>query len=101
LQEILEATVHHKETFVNLAEKCPHLRLVNMPQWAGLGGVRFVADDDEPDDMNEQRKAELNHLNQRLVDTLRSTDAAFSMGTNFALIMWFNKIFFLKICEKS
>jgi len=79
-KEILEATVHHKETFVKLAHKCPHLRLVNMPQWAGLGGVRFVPDDDEPEELSEQRKAELNHLNQRLVDTLRSTDAAFSMG---------------------
>ncbi|XP_059472469.1 pyridoxal-dependent decarboxylase domain-containing protein 1 [Neocloeon triangulifer] len=78
--EILEATVHHKEIFVKLATKCPHLRLVNMPQWAGLGGVRFVPDEEEPDDMTDQRKNELNHLNQRLVDTLRSTDAAFSMG---------------------
>jgi hypothetical protein len=50
-----------------------------MPQWAGLGGVRFVPDDEEAE-MSEQRKIELNHLNQRLVDTLRSTDAAFSMG---------------------
>lgn len=85
--------MHHKETFVKLAEKCPHLRLVNMPQWAGLGGVRFVADDDEPDEMTEQRKAELNHLNQRLVDSLRSTDAAFSMGTTSYDIFQFCMLF--------
>ncbi|XP_065340823.1 putative pyridoxal-dependent decarboxylase domain-containing protein 2 isoform X1 [Cloeon dipterum] len=78
--EILEATVHHKETFIKLATECAHLRLVHMPQWAGLGGVRFVPDESEPDELTVQRKLELNNLNQRLVDTLRSTDAAFSMG---------------------
>ncbi|KAF4521189.1 hypothetical protein B566_EDAN010651 [Ephemera danica] len=81
--EILTATVQHKETFVRLAEASPRLRLVNMPQWAGLGGVRYLPEVldlqiDEP--LTDQTKEELNQLNSRLVEQLRSTDAAFSLG---------------------
>lgn len=50
-----------------------------MPGWAGLGGVRYV-----PPTwihvMTERAKEELNRLNTELVEALRSTDAAFSLG---------------------
>ncbi|XP_044004224.1 pyridoxal-dependent decarboxylase domain-containing protein 1 isoform X2 [Aphidius gifuensis] len=77
--EILNATVEHKETFIRLVTENESLQLVDMPGWAGLGGVRYT-----PPAwiqlMTEQTKDELNKLNIQLVDVLRSTDAAFSLG---------------------
>lgn len=77
--EILLATVEHKKTFEKLVSENDSLHLVKMPGWAGLGGVRYV-----PPTwihvMTERAKEELNRLNTELVEALRSTDAAFSLG---------------------
>nr|CAD7428283.1 unnamed protein product [Timema monikensis] len=77
--DILSATVAHKETFQRLVSASPRLRLVEMPGWAGLGGVRYVPEGWEQL-MTDQAKEELNKLNMTLVEQLRSTDAAFSLG---------------------
>jgi hypothetical protein len=50
-----------------------------MPGWAGLGGVRYVPEGWEQL-MTDQAKEELNRLNMQLVQQLRNTDAAFSLG---------------------
>ncbi|XP_022911042.2 pyridoxal-dependent decarboxylase domain-containing protein 1 [Onthophagus taurus] len=76
---ILRATVQHKETFVKLVEASPVLKLVELPEWAGLGGVRYAPEGWEQL-LTDQVKEELNNLNMALVDTLRSTDSAFSLG---------------------
>ena len=68
------ATVHHKETFVKLVSENDSLHLVEMPGWAGLGGVRYAP----PTCI--LGKEDLNRLNTQLVETLKSTDAAFSLG---------------------
>lgn len=73
------ATVHHKDTFVKLVSENDSLHLVEMPGWAGLGGVRY-APPTWAHVMTDQAKEELNRLNTQLVDTLKSTDAAFSLG---------------------
>jgi hypothetical protein len=57
----------------------PRLRLVDMPGWAGLGGVRYVPEGWEQL-MTDQAKEELNRLNVQLVEQLHNTDAAFSLG---------------------
>lgn len=77
--DILRATVKHKATFNKLVEKSEVLRLVPLPDWAGMGGVRFVPEGWETL-LTDQAKTELNKLNTDLVDTLRSTDNAFSLG---------------------
>lgn len=78
-QDILSATVQHKETFQRLVTASPRLRLVDMPGWAGLGGVRYVPEGWEQL-MTDQAKEELNRLNMQLVEQLHNTDAAFSLG---------------------
>lgn len=42
MQEILNATVLHKSTLVQIVESSEELQLVELPGWAGLGGVRLV-----------------------------------------------------------
>lgn len=77
---ILRATVQHKETFIRLANQSPVLEIVQLPEWAGLGGVRYKPDSWETLLLNDQARDELNQLNVALVDALRATDSAFSLG---------------------
>lgn len=77
---ILRATVQHKETFIRLANHSPVLEIVQLPEWAGLGGVRYKPDSWESLLLNDQARDELNQLNIALVDSLRATDSAFSLG---------------------
>lgn len=77
--EILRATVKHRVTLNRLVDKSDVLRLVTLNDWAGLGGVRFVPEGWETL-LTDQAKTELNKLNTDLVESLRTTDNAFSMG---------------------
>ena len=77
--DILRATIKHKATFMRLVEQSDVLRLVNLPEWAGMGGVRFVPEGWETL-LTDQAKTELNKLNIDLVESLKSTDNAFSLG---------------------
>lgn len=77
--DILRATVKHKATLNRLVEQSAVLRLVPLYDWAGLGGVRFVPEAWETW-LTDQAKTELNKLNSDLVDALRATDNAFSLG---------------------
>lgn len=77
--DILRATIKHKATFIRLVEKSDVLRIVNLPDWAGMGGVRFVPEGWESL-LTDQAKTELNKLNADLVEALKSTDNAFSLG---------------------
>lgn len=83
--EILRATVKHRGTLNKLVEKNEVLRLVHLTDWAGLGGVRFVPQGWETL-LTDQAKTELNKLNTDLVETLRNTDNAFSLGEADGLI---------------
>ncbi|XP_045535518.1 pyridoxal-dependent decarboxylase domain-containing protein 1 [Papilio machaon] len=73
--QVLHATVALREPFQQRVQQHPCLRLVHVPGWAGLGGVRYVGAGREGASAEE-----LNALNRQLVDTLRLTDGAFSCG---------------------
>lgn len=77
--EILRSTIQYKTTFAKLVEASPVLKLVELPEWAGLGGVRYVPEAWELL-LTDQAKEELNNLNMALVDALQATDSAFSVG---------------------
>ncbi|ENN77914.1 hypothetical protein YQE_05591, partial [Dendroctonus ponderosae] len=76
---ILRATIHHKETFKTIVEASPVLSFVELPDWAGLGGVRYCPEGWK-ELLPDQLKEELNNLNIALVDALKSVDSAFSLG---------------------
>lgn len=76
---ILKATIQQKELFINLVNQSPVLKLVELPEWAGLGGVRYVPEGWEQI-LIDHAINELNNLNIALVESLRSTDSAFSLG---------------------
>lgn len=78
--DILKATVEHKKQFVELVSNgSAKLKLVEVPGWAGLGGVRYIPQAWDTID-TDQAKEELNRLNVEVVQQLRNTDAAFSLG---------------------
>lgn len=79
--DILNATVAQRKTFTELVSSANNLQLVEIPGWAGLGGVRYVADlwlDQNP--LSESTKEDINALNVHLVSQLKTTDSAFSLG---------------------
>lgn len=78
--DILCATIQKKQVFNDLVEGSQVLRLVQLSDdWAGLGGVHYVPENMETIE-TDQGKTELNKLNMQLVDKLRSSDNAFSLG---------------------
>ncbi|BET02261.1 Group II plp decarboxylase [Nesidiocoris tenuis] len=78
--EILCATVKHKMEFQKLVEASPCLRVVDIQGWAGLGGVRYQPLSFKDDQLTDHAREQLNSLNINLVERLRATDAAFSLG---------------------
>ncbi|XP_022128759.2 pyridoxal-dependent decarboxylase domain-containing protein 1 [Pieris rapae] len=70
---VLHATVALREPFQERVAQHPALRLIHVPGWAGLGGVRYV-----PAGWEDAPPEEINSLNRKLVHTLRATDGAFS-----------------------
>ena len=43
-KDILNATVKQREVFSDLVAASENLQLAEIPQWAGLGGVRYIPD---------------------------------------------------------
>jgi len=81
--EILNATVLHKSTLVQIVEKSEELQLVELPGWAGLGGVRYLPSawrSKNVEQLPDQGKEEINKVNRDLVAKLKLTDSAFSLG---------------------
>uniref|UniRef100_A0A2P2HXS7 Pyridoxal-dependent decarboxylase domain-containing protein 1 n=1 Tax=Hirondellea gigas TaxID=1518452 RepID=A0A2P2HXS7_9CRUS len=79
--DILNATVKQREMFSALVSKNVNLQLAEIPQWAGLGGVRYIPDvwlSQEP--LPDSAKEDVNYLNSHLVEQLKATDSAFSLG---------------------
>lgn len=79
--DILNATVKQRKTFTELVASASNLQLVDIPGWAGLGGVRYIPDllmTQEP--LSESAREDINSLNIHLVQQLKASDSAFSLG---------------------
>ncbi|XP_049278108.1 pyridoxal-dependent decarboxylase domain-containing protein 1 [Anopheles funestus] len=75
--EILHSTIRHRARFQRLVAESGVLRLIELHDWAGLGGVYYVPEGWETL-LTDQAKGELNKLNTALVEALQATDSAFS-----------------------
>jgi len=92
--EILNATVEHKGTLVQVVESSEELQLVELPGWAGLGGVRYLPAawrSTRVDQLPDQGKHDVNRINRELVARLKVTDSAFSIGKSKYLIYYICK----------
>lgn len=79
--DILNATVEQRKTFTELVSSATNLQLVEIPGWAGLGGVRYLADLWlDQDTFTPANRADINALNVHLVSQLKATDSAFSLS---------------------
>ncbi|KAA0194475.1 hypothetical protein HAZT_HAZT005584 [Hyalella azteca] len=80
-QDILNATVKQREVFNELVGQSENLQLAEIPQWAGLGGVRYIPDVWLAQGaLPDSAKEDVNFLNSHLVEQLKTTDSAFSLG---------------------
>jgi len=89
---ILNATVCQRKKFIDLISREEKLDLVEIPHWAGLGGVCYIPPELQRPKSNEETDPEapkvftdeelqlINHRNLQLVNKLRSNDSAFSLG---------------------
>ena len=89
---ILNATVCQRKKFIDLISREEKLDLVEIPHWAGLGGVCYIPPELQGPKSNEETDPEapkvftdeelqlINHRNLQLVNKLRSNDSAFSLG---------------------
>ena len=108
---ILNATVVQRERFIRSIDAEPRLEHVDIVNWAGLGGVRYIPtevvsaaaaqaqseggdaqEEKDPNNVNadqvrngiseqdESTKDLIDHRNIQLVDQLRHSDSAFSLG---------------------
>ena len=76
-----------REKFISLIKAEPKLDLVEIPHWAGLGGVCYIPPDqqkttenEEPNIYTPEELQSINHRNLQLVNQLRTLDSAFSLG---------------------
>ncbi|GBM45197.1 hypothetical protein AVEN_123331-1, partial [Araneus ventricosus] len=79
--EILSATVQQKEKLYQDHAKYPKLQLVEIANWAGMGGVRYIPEfwADRLNELTDTGKADINQLNSELVAKLKASDSAFSL----------------------
>jgi len=81
--QILNSTVSQRKEFQEIVEAQDNLRLVTLPNWAGLGAIQFVPDSwrEVVDNLPDAGRKEIDHLNSSLVQQLKCSDTAFSLGT--------------------
>lgn len=96
----MSATVRLKVFFQQCVASNPSLQLVEMEGWAGLGGVRYIPENVE-NTGTDQYKKDLNKLNIEIVNKLRATDAAFSLGINSLQTMSSVKSVFVHLISVS
>ncbi|XP_061167999.1 putative pyridoxal-dependent decarboxylase domain-containing protein 2 isoform X2 [Saccostrea echinata] len=81
---ILDATVLQRDRFCAIVEAQDNLRIVEVPNWAGLGVVQYMPEEwrERMTDLPDNAKRDINNINTELVKRLHSKDTAFSLGYN-------------------
>lgn len=79
---ILNATVKQKELLYQNHKSIRKLQLVEIANWAGMGGARYIPEfwADRLNELTDTGKEDINRLNSELVTKLKASDSAFSLG---------------------
>ncbi|CAF2076967.1 unnamed protein product [Rotaria magnacalcarata] len=78
--EILLATMNGRKNLASIVSKYENLICIPMPQWAGVGAVRYIPNMINPSETNQPSTAEINTIQAELARQLQSNDSAFSLG---------------------
>jgi hypothetical protein len=79
---ILDATVRQRADFQDIVVAQDNLVLIHLPNWAGLGAIQYIPDNlvKELDNLTDDGRKEIHGMNTQLVQQLKSSDTAFSLG---------------------
>lgn len=97
---ILNATVCQREKFIELINAEEKIEMVEIPHWAGLGGVCYIPpelrkrnepkmDPEQPHVYTSDELQLINQRNLQLVNQLRTLDSAFSLGKKIKIYFSF------------
>ncbi|XP_074647556.1 pyridoxal-dependent decarboxylase domain-containing protein 1-like [Tubulanus polymorphus] len=80
--EILDATLRERENFHQIVAGHDNVRVVDLPDWAGLGAIQYIPNEWTPliDNLPSHGVQEINSLNHDLLTELQSNDNAFCLG---------------------
>ena len=78
--DILLATMAARANLSSTVSKYENLVSVPMPNWAGIGAVRYIPSNINPSEINEIAIYEINTIQAELVRQLQTNDSAFSLG---------------------
>jgi len=79
---VMNATVSHRESFIEVVEAQDNLTYIEIPGYAGIGAAQYIPTDwlETLDNLEPKGKAEINKINMELVHQLKANDSAFSLG---------------------
>ncbi|CAF0842851.1 unnamed protein product [Adineta ricciae] len=78
--DILLATIAARVNLSTSIAKHENLVAIPIPNWAGIGAVRYIPSTINRADMNETSMYEVNRIQSELARQLQSNDSAFSLG---------------------
>ena len=78
--DILLATITARVNLSASIAKYENLVAISIPNWAGIGAVRYIPSTINRADMNETSMYEINRIQSELARQLQSNDSAFSLG---------------------
>jgi len=78
--DILLATMTARSRLLSIIENYENLVSVSMPNWAGVGGVRYIPNSDTDNSNSNTKIYDINTIQAELARKLQTNDSAFSLG---------------------
>jgi hypothetical protein len=78
--DILVSTMTARLTLSSTVSKYENVVSVSLPNWAGIGAVRYIPSTINPLEINETSAYEINTIQAELARQLQTHDSAFSLG---------------------
>jgi hypothetical protein len=82
--DILLATMRARACLTSSVKKYENLISIPMPNWAGIGAVRYMPNHIDINEQNEVSSYDINTIQAELARKLQANDSAFSLGGGIA-----------------